>query len=220
MLGWVIWDPPAISKKPSSNVLSDINTSLKKRISTKTRNLFARTKQSSSFVPESPVRPTDETMFSFCFTHKKAKQYVLLTRKYGRRHYELGCVIQLPSWVSQIILLNKSWLYQEVIITSGHQQFQQLGQPLRCQSKYILLGVGNTKESIQLIQDLHSTIWSITRNLEEAAWLFTLGSQRNSGTFHSKSNWWWRYRFTSLFKDSYLDVEPKYWHSHQTTESS
>lgn len=46
---------------------------------------------------------------------------------------------------------------------------------------------GETKRISSLIQDLHSTIWSITRNLEEAAWLFTLGSQRDSGTFHSKN---------------------------------
>lgn len=48
------------------------------------------------------------------------------------------------------------------------------------------IGRRENKRISSLIQDLHSTVWSITRNLEEAPCLFTLGSQRDSGTFHSK----------------------------------
>lgn len=149
MLGWVIWDPPAMSKKPSSNVLSDINSSLKTESVLKLKICLPELSKVAVLYQSHLSGQQMKPCFYFVsHIRKKAKQYAPLTGKQGRRHYKLGCVIHLPSWVSQILLLNKSWLYQEVSITSGHQQFQQLGQPFRCQSKYILLGVGNAEESI------------------------------------------------------------------------
>lgn len=107
----------------------------KNRITTKTQDFLTQIKQSTSFVSVPPAWPTDETMFLFCFRHKReSKQYAVLTGKQEIRNYRLGHLIHLPSWVSEIILLNKSQLSQEVNIMSAHQQFQQLGHPFRCQS--------------------------------------------------------------------------------------
>lgn len=135
MLKWAIWEPSTTSKNTSNDVSSDTVCHLR------TESVL-KPKISSLKLSKVPVLyqhhlPGQQMKPCFCFVSdikRERKQYAILTGKQGRKHYRLDHLIHLPSWVSEIILLNKSWLSQEVNIMSVHQQFQQLGHPFRCQS--------------------------------------------------------------------------------------
>lgn len=139
---------------------------------------------------------------------KKAKEHALLTGKQGRRHYKLG---RHPF----TILSASNYTFKEILTLLGSKYnvrtsaISEVRSTIHMSKQVTFIGGGEPKRISSLIQDLHSTIWSITKNLEEQLdfshyvhkeilALFTVSQIGEDSVF------------TSSFKDSYLDMEPKY----------